>query len=267
MALKNGSLEQLGWRQGSVITTQECSLIEAIPDPGKDIFVVAPYSCAVVNSDFQNKEPILELIRFREVQAEAALQKGRNPRTIQLKVLNEKALLFFNASIHDRYFVAHNILEGSSPSQKYRINDEQTKILSHWLAKRYTRNVLPSEFNRRAEKGMRYLRDQLKKIYTKNQDDIDFLEGVYVSLDPDDKELTDIEEPYDVSVVFLMSEQGRVLIPDFVEPLKKTFIEKLSNCDGICVNEGRSEIQSETGMSISEYRALIRLDDYDFYSA
>ena len=207
------SLEQLGWRQGSVVTASEHPLTNYVEDAGEDIFIIAPYSCAVVNEDFGKKEPLLELIRFKPSNQDRQFQKGRSPRTLQLTVLQKNSPSFFNADIHDRHFVPHEILVGKRPSEKYHLTDDEIRIFNLWLAKRYTRSVLPTEFNRRAAPALNWLRDELKKLYRKSSNDLDGLEGIYLILDPEDKELADIEEPYDVGVICLLSEQSQAVKP------------------------------------------------------
>lgn len=82
------TLEELGWRQCSIVTGADIpELNRAIDDYQEDdIYIVLPYSCAVVQMDFE-KEPDIELFRVRRTEKKnKGLQFGRSPRLLQLEV-------------------------------------------------------------------------------------------------------------------------------------------------------------------------------------
>ncbi len=262
---KSYSLEELGWRQGSVFFGRDC--LELSADINKfdpdDVFIVLPYSCAVVNMDFENKEPYIEVLRAKkDSKRKRSSQWGRNPRQIQLIAEKDDTQYFINASIHDRIFISHAILL-EIPQAQDRILADHIDALKYWIAKRYIRNAFPTNFNIRASKAIKGLQKSIEKV----PDDEDFLNeliGVYLKLDPYDQELNDIKDPYEVEIIFLVSEKGRLEYADDLTELKQCFLRVLNECNGIYISN--HEVQSDTGLLISEYKQLIRLDDYDFIS-
>jgi len=257
--VSTASLEELGWRQCSIVVGQDLpGLKEAVKNyQDDDIFIVLPYSCAVVQMDFQ-KEPNIELFRVRKVvKKDKGLQFGRNPRQLQIKVQNGNETFFVVGSIHDRFFIEHSLFITKSPDTNLILNETEKVIVKNWFAKRYIRNAFPTEFNIRAKTVIITLNKSLK-----NDSDLDELLGVYLILDPSDVEISAIEEPYDIEVLFLVKESG--LRNEGIIKIKNQFEKDLKDCNGIMLSN--IELKSDTDTLLSEYRVFIRLDDYDFIS-
>jgi len=212
-------LEQVGWRQCSVFEGRDIPGLKAAVDEYQDddIFIVLPYSCAVVSMDFA-KEPYVELFRLRRSDVKKrANHHGRNPRNIQIEIVDNGKKVFLDGSIHDRFFVKHSLFLGGRPNKSLELAENQCVVVKNWFAKRYLRNAFPAAFNERARHALGKLKGILKK-----SSDIDNLLAVYLTLDPHDEELTDPDNPYDVEVVFLTTEAGR--LDDDLIKLKGDFI-------------------------------------------
>jgi len=253
------SLEQLGWRQCSIIEGRDLPDLARIVDDytDDDIFIVLPYSCAVVQMNF-DKEPNIELFRVRRTAGrDKGMQFGRNPRSLQLIMEENGAAIFVNGSIHDRFFIGHHLLVGLQPSRRFSLSDVHSTVVKNWFAKRYLRNAFPTEFNRRARTAQIELNTALKA-----SSDVSDLLGVYIDLDPHDEELEDVDDVYEVKTVFLVKENALGNIQ--LNTIKTNFERALSECEGILVTP--VETRSETDMLLSEYRSMVRLDDYDFIS-
>jgi len=252
-------LEQLGWRQCSVIEGRAVPGLDGIVSDyaDDDVFIVLPYSCAVVQMDFE-KEPNIELFRVKRVdRRDRGLQYGRSPRLLQLEMEEDEETIYVNGSIHDRYLIEHHLFLDIHPSTRIRLCSDQCIVVKNWFAKRYIRNAFPTEFNKRANSALKELQKRLKGNL-----DTDDLLGVYMDIDPYDQELEEVDEVYEVEVVFLVKEPGRTSEP--LNEIKEKFNKTLSECNGILVS-GVS-IRSETDMLLSEYRRVVRIDDYDFIS-
>jgi len=257
--VSTASLEELGWRQGSIVVGRDLpGLKEVVKNyQDDDIFIVLPYSCAVVQMDFQ-KEPNIELFRVRNVEKkDKGLQFGRNPRQLQIEIQNGDEIFFENGSIHDRFFIEHSLFIAKSPDANLILNEIEKVVVKNWFAKRYIRNAFPTEFNIRAKTATDGLHKNLK-----GNSNLDELLGVYIKLDPANVEISDKDEPYDIEVIFLVKESG--LQNKDILKAKDGFEKNLENCTGIMLSS--IKLRSETGILLSEFRDLIRLDDYDFIS-
>ena len=257
--VSTASLEELGWRQCSIVVGQDLpGLKEAVNNYlDDDIFIVLPYSCAVVQMNFQ-KEPNVELFRVRKVEKkDKGLQFGRNPRQLQIEVQNGNEAFFVNGTIHDRFFIEHSLFIAKSPDVNFTLNETEKTIVKNWFAKRYIRNAFPTEFNIRAKTATIALNKSLK-----SDSDLDELIVVYLILDPSDVEISDAEEPYDIEVLFLVKESGSQ--NEDIIKIKNQFEKNLNDCNGIMLSN--IELRSDTDTLLSEYREFIRLDDYDFIS-
>lgn len=257
--VSNPSIEDLGWRQCSIIVGSDLpGLAEMVKEyQNDDIFIVLPYSCAVVQMDVE-KEPYIELFRVRRASGvEKEYQFGRNPRLLQIEVQGEGELFFATGSIHDRFFIDRSVFSGLKPDSTLKLNERECVIVKNWFAKRYIRNAFPTEFNTRTRAATRKLNKAMK-----GDVNLEELIGVYLLLDPLSQELNNLEEPYDVEIYFLVKESG--LKNNEIIRIKDKFKADLGKCAGILISE--IELKSETEILLSEYRDLIRLDDYDFIS-
>lgn len=253
------SLEQLGWRQFSVITGSDLPVLSDIVTnyADDDVFIVMPYSCAVVQMNFE-KEPYVELYRSHRVNRKnRGLQFGRSPRELQLEMSESGKRIYVNGSIHDRFFVGHEYFLELRPRADLELSDNQRVVLKNWFAKRYLRNAFPAEFNNRAGSVLKGLQDTLK-----SSADIDDLLGVYIELDPKDQEFVEIDDVYEVNVCFLIKES--LQISGSLITIKDSFSKVLSECAGISV--AGVELRTETDILLSEFRRFVRIDDYDFIS-
>lgn len=253
------TLEDLGWRQCSIVTGADIPELEkTINDYQEgDIYIVLPYSCAVVQMDFE-KEPNIELFRVRRTEKKnKGLQFGRSPRLLQIEIQAEDGFFLAEGFIHDRFFIDHSIFSGLSPNSNLSLKERECVIVKNWFAKRYIRSVFPTAFNTRVWPALKVLIKCLK-----SNSDLDELLGVYVTLDPQYDELASIEDPYDVRVDFLVQESG--LRSDDIMDVKDRFEMELKKCEGILLS--RIELRSDSDILLSEYRDLVRLDDYDYIS-
>ncbi|MFK5913116.1 MAG: hypothetical protein QM484_01980 [Woeseiaceae bacterium] len=253
------SLEELGWRQCSIFLGSDLpNLARCVHDySDDDIYIVLPYSCAVVQMDF-DKEPNIELFRVRRIRKKnRGLLFGRSPRQLNIEIQGDVGVFYANGSIHDRFFIDHSLFVGKALNPTLKLAPRECSTIRNWFAKRYIRNALPTEFNRRARVALNNLRDALK-----SGQDLDALKAVYIILDPNDQKLGSLEEPYDVEVSFLVEESE--LQNAAIQKISNQFDIDLDDSEGILVSS--IELRSESDVILSEYKTMIRLDDYDFIS-
>ena len=158
------TLEDLGWRQCSIVTGADVPELErAIDDYQEDdIYIVLPYSCAVVQMDFE-KEPNVELFRVRRTEKRnKGLQFGRSPRLLQIEIQSDDDFFLADGIIHDRFFIDHSLFLGLSPNSNLRLKERERVIVKNWFAKRYIRSVFPTAFNTRVWPALKELLKCLK---------------------------------------------------------------------------------------------------------
>lgn len=254
--------QRRGWRQGSCFS---CSIVELKPEfvsPVKedDIYVVLPYSCAVVN-DNESKEPKIELIRGTRGEENKGLQWGRNPRTLQLSIrsIHSGISQAYHFNMHDRFFLPRTILKPIVPSADLELPAQDLNILVHWVAKRYVRGVFPSAFNERTNGAMSKIGKQLSRSPLASR-----ITGLYVRVDPPEEELIDDDDPYEMQLIALMSDTVSQEERREVECFLSTCAKKIEGCNGIFLADSRA--LSENQITLAEFRDYVRLDDYDFVS-
>lgn len=117
-----------GWQQGSVFKAAD------VPDgvvwdggkKQKHIFVVLPYSCAVV-SDNLNEEPVVEVIRLSKIINDVPhWRHAQHPRALVLSLLDTQTgnNVFWKARMADRFFLPKDALSSFSPDDAYFYNYE-----------------------------------------------------------------------------------------------------------------------------------------------
>lgn len=259
------SLEALGWRQFSMFEANECQeLKKFIPNlDDSDIVIVLPYSCAVVNEDFDKKEPYCEVIVGKTSSRNRGLQFGRNPRKIQLIAQNGGNKIFIDLDMKDRYFIDHAAFKAFPPNDELTLASGQEGLLKSWIAQRYLRSAFPTEFNKRAGAALVAIKERLNALGAA-QDFTDQILGIYLVVDPPDEEITDPEEPYEIKLVILVTESGRVDFDSELSSLQSELEQHLKSLEGVHLD--RAETLSETVIMLSEFRSLTRIDDYDFIS-
>ncbi|RUO23919.1 hypothetical protein CWE09_12270 [Aliidiomarina minuta] len=185
-------LEKNGWRQGSILNDDDA--IELAKNCGfqadfKFYAVVSSQSCDIANNN-PELEPYVE-VYFARADLEALdgnFEHNKNARLLHTKFLQRtegndlSKEKFIEIKAFDKKFIPKDWFNGRSPDSRRAFEDYDVRNFSDWLAARYSRPALPSEFNRRLNeadpKGV--LRKKAKKAT--NQ-----LSGMYVEIHPFDE--------------------------------------------------------------------------------
>lgn len=111
----------------------------------QDLVVVIAHDCDVNARSF-DAEPNVELAVARKVEKEDGSKRmGKSSRYLQLKLDDG----WYELWAADKFTVNREFLNGFEPS--CFLPAEETKYLSEWLARRYSRAAFPSAFDRRIE--------------------------------------------------------------------------------------------------------------------
>ena len=260
------TLTAMNWRQGAILSLEDGHrfLSDNIEGSEDSLFIVAPYSCAVVNGDFEQSEPWVELFRFTPTDENRELQYSRHARLLQLAINTPGGIQFYTANIHDRHFIAHEQLLVAPPSTQTTLDDDQIKIFESWIVKRYRRNVFPSAFDQRTRPVRNWLKKFLSKAYRRSDDNLSGLLGIHIKLDPLKDELEDLSDPYELSVYLLVTEHTAANLSEDLITIRRELEERYTACEGIELEQ--SVIVSESALLVSEFKDMYRLDDYDYFS-
>ena len=166
-----GRVEELGWRQGSILGTELAhqardSAPERIRERKHDYMVVVSHDCDILNSSLTN-EPFIEIIGAQSgptpVGSDRLQLSGRSPRRLRLERLHvgehQVQLAFL---VHDRWTLPRELLLNEAPAGK--LPTKQRKLLAEWLAKRYIRTAFPSAFDIRWRRKTKSWKKLLKKM-------------------------------------------------------------------------------------------------------
>jgi hypothetical protein len=248
-------LRDRGWRQGVILPLSSFP-IDTVADcscPEGALLVAVSQSCDLVHGILEN-EPYANFLVLRPVDSpEKGLQHGRHPRKIHLQT--EKGI-FVEAQAWNQIKVGRKILLDMDVQGADKISDRELRVLTDWLAKRFTRIAFPDRFNNL----LRTKDKQVKKLLSKNHEL--FLE-VLLYLSP-------FEEIPSTNQYQLI---GRLLMPAELWEDEKSLraaediAEKLKKLIEAC----RIEVIdfapiSEEELSYAELRQLARWD-YDYFSS
>ena len=198
-------IEDLGWRQGSVLTgetekeARSCAP-EHIVFTDSDWLIVSSHDCDIANFSLK-KEPVVEVVRFRETKSRAPDKQqawGRNPRTIHLEGHSTgDQTVVLSGSVHDRWSVPRQALQCNGPCLNRNIDDQARRVIAEWLAKRYIRAAFPSQFDIRWRgERSKNLKKWTELLAGFNQ----WIQGIYLRLSTM-RELTDPKVPYRCLIV------------------------------------------------------------------
>lgn len=180
-------LEKSGWRQGSIIKDEDLAQLfgENLSDFGDGIVaIVATQSCDIANNNL-DVDPNIEVSIARIIdKINGNYANNKNPRILHLDASilkpGEEGLdtAHLELKAFEKVAFDKRIFEGISPDPHRNILKHQHDYVS-WLAARYARPALPTEFNDRIERADR--KNKRKKIIKKLND----LSGIYVHINPD----------------------------------------------------------------------------------
>ena len=252
-----------GWRQGSIARPADteallAASVDRVPEPGESTvrLVATTQDCDLVQEP--EIEPFVEFIVGRETEAVEPLYRyGRNPRLLHLQTAGEdESGPWLHVSIHDRFRVGKETLIGIEVDQEIRLEPDDARLLSRWIAKRYTRPAFPDAFNARLDAADR----RLEKLYKSREGEI--VTGVF--LDVADDEIVD-DVPYEIAVRITARagaweyEPTRAALSRFEERLSTI----LDDCPGVIVADDDIQTMPEDDLTLADLRRFRRLDrDY-----
>ena len=269
MPIQSALIASRNWRQGSVFApTVSSEFIRAnraaIAIPGFEIgedaiLMVISHSCDIVHSGIY--EPRIEVCPAVHIsELNGNYTNVRNPRCLQLSLLVENKIAHYEFRAASRFYLPRKVLETNLPNAKVIIGDRELGHLRAWLARRFQRTALPTEFDKRIDRKARdKIRQCLRQVPPHS------LHSIVIAINPDDAELSKIEDEYQLQLIALMEpdqyENAQIYeaVANEIEKIEAI----LGNCDGIDLQA--CEVESLGNITVAEYRDF-SVWDYDHLS-
>ncbi len=200
-------LERLGWRQGSTI--QQVDNLEIFNNIGLNhtenlTLIIASQSCDIANNNIK-ADPYIEFSIARHINSlNGNFSYNKNPRILHanLKVHTEDPDITIDQPIEIKAFEKHCIPKeyfvSFSPSTENLLHALDLEGYISWLASRYSRPALPTEFNNRISSADP--KDKLRKTAKGSNNS---LSGIYIEITPDAEIHAD--QNYGVNLLGLVS--------------------------------------------------------------
>ncbi len=257
------SIRASGWRQGSVVRRDDAGpmlaeSIDQIPSADGEPFrlIVVTQDCDLVSEP--HIEPFVELILCKEIaEVQPLYQNGRNPRLLHIKSIGSQGPApWLEISIHDRFRVRKEALVNLNADAATRLEPHDVRLLSRWIAKRYTRPAFADAFNQRLET----VGKKLEKLFKSEAGGI--VTGIFLDV-ADDEHPPDT--PYGIGVWITAKadawddDRSREMLDRFEE----RFSEIVDDCKGIDIIGDDIRVIPEEDLTLADLRQLKRLDkDY-----
>ncbi len=253
-------LEKAGWRQGSIIKPEDIANILPRANTTHDkieynnnlILVVASQSCDIA-SDSTDLEPIIELSVARQISEQNGnYVHNHSPRLLHTSILirsddinTSSYTQYIECRAFEKLFVPKECFDGMQPDASRILQEKFLESYVAWLAARYSRPALPTEFNNRI--SIVDPKDQRKKKVKKMNE---HLSGIYIDISPN-REIG-CDEQYRVDLLGLvpatfnlrgdLAKSVETLLGEYAEIMKQAGMDVqhvLSKEDEISVTEMR----------------------------
>lgn len=251
-------IKEAGWRQGSVLSPDHVAflrnrkLLPANYDSETTLFIVLSHDCDVTNSSF-SAEPLVELLVANALPDKGIgnFYSGKNPRVYHL-FPEFSSEVCYECLVHNRLNADRHVLLDYSPDNARSVSGNLLMRLRAWIARRYIRDALPDNFNKRTREAQRF-------VEKKQKETSQLLIGIYLLLT--DEELAD-DEKYEITITSTM------LDDDYADVGKRTkvtqYLIELANAfnehPGISIDHNENNVISEDDMTVGDLRVLKRWD-------
>lgn len=253
-------LEEKGWLQGDFVEPNDIFALKKyfteIPQDEGVYLIVASQSCDVCAS--VENEPFIEFSVARKVEKiDGNFLFNKNPRKLHLEANDNYHMdaihpIYLELISHEKIKLRKEDIQKKyqeiEPCKYLKLSQNIVQQYVGWLASRYNRPALPTEFERRF--NSQWNKSKRDKIVEKSNE---FLLGIYVDISPD-KEI-EINEKYVVSLLFLTTPSISNEDMNAIEELAKKYQECLEAAN---ITVARKDIKSENQVSIASFKAYKR---------
>ncbi len=145
-----------GWSQGDFVPLAAHRDL-GLPDDGSVRAIITPYSCVMAQAE---PGTVIDLLLVTPAAEEPGYFYGKSLKQINLLAESADGKCFFAATTASRRAIEAQYLIPYKPDRSLRLTEEDRHGLSYWLAQRFLRNALPTDFNTAwnpARKGLQKL--------------------------------------------------------------------------------------------------------------
>ena len=145
-----------GWSQGDFVPLAAHRDL-GLPDDGSVRAIITPYSCVMAQAEAGT---LIDLLLVTPAKEDAGNFFGKSLRKINLQAESGDRKSYFDATPAGRRLIEAHYLNPYKPDHSLRLTAEHLHGLSYWLAQRFLRVALPTDFNNAwvpARKGLRKL--------------------------------------------------------------------------------------------------------------
>lgn len=252
------------WRQGVILPADlpgiDIRQLSIDPPFGPDdMLVLVSQDCDICCRSF-NDEPEVELLVGRRSTSTAPrgnYSHGKNPRKLDLLIERPDGRVVYSFSIRERQFIRRSLLADSDRVPNGEIGDGNLATARQWMARRYVRTALPTNFHERTYDRWNRIANKLKtlgnvvrSIHLRLGSRLELPEG----------------EPYSIDVVLIVDPRE---CPDpttntSVIDLVGLFVTELEPCPGIDL--GKVEAVLPRDITLQEVSELLRWEDPEYLS-
>lgn len=252
-------LEENNWLQCSFVSPDDVEILRSISDeiPEGSYLIVASQSCDVCAAS-TTEEYIEFSIAEKLESANGNFLFNKHPRCLHIKVIDnsqdEIGELYFELRADDKIRIKKNDIEGVKKIQPFtdlRLDGQTVEQYANWLAGRYNRPALPTEFERLLNEQW-----QKRKREKATEKANDYILGIYVDVSPD-RDINE-DEPYLVTLLFLITAEveENVEIMQQIHNLSNQYVEAMEKAAMRILSV---YIKTEKQVSIATFKNYKRL--------
>jgi hypothetical protein len=252
-------MEDGGWLQGSMVSANHTQIMTSHFDalPGDILLVVASQSCDVAN----NSEEDIEFSIARKIEnIDGNYAFNKHPRILHIPayIKNEDGIvseIYLELRANEKVCIPKKKLLELNIDEPCKLMTLKNEIIDNyvdWLAARYKRPALPSEFDRRVDQA--WGKKKRERDFLKSSEHI---KGIYIEISPSE-EIKE-NEAYSVNLLVLITDEAKEStgVFDDIETLIKSYIDKMKT---VRINTITHIIDIESRVSLASFNRYKRVN-------
>lgn len=252
-------MEDGGWLQGSMVSADHTQIMAANFDAlqGDILLVVASQSCDVAN----NSEEDVEFSIARKIEnIDGNCAFNKHPRILHIPayIKNEDGTvseIYLELRANEKVCIPKKELLELNIDKPCKIMSLKNNIIDNyvdWLAARYKRPALPSEFDRRVDKA--WARKKREKAFLKSSE---YIKGIYIQISPPEE--INENEAYAVNLLVLITDEAKADANIFkgIKTLIESYIATMRT---VRINTTSHKIDVESRVSLASFNRYKRVN-------
>lgn len=252
-------MEDGGWLQGSIVSAHHTQIMTAHFDAlqGDMLLVVASQSCDVAN----NSEEDIEFSIARKIEKiDGNCAFNKHPRILHIPAYiknNDETVseIYLELLANEKVCIPKKeLLELNidEPCKSITLKNSIIDNYVDWLAARYKRPALPSEFDRRVDKAWK--KKKREKAFLKLSE---YIKGIYIEITPSEE--IEENEAYSVNLLVLITDEAKESadISTGIETLIKSYIDTMKT---VKINTISHKIDIESRVSLASFKRYKRVN-------